>query len=175
MLHFRFACLSFVVWLMAGTPVFAQSRHADPALEALLPEVLGGIALIRESQSGIELKRQSEAFDAFLKSLGKGRDAFVVASAYAPSGLRAEVGAWRVTGASGADILPAFRAALQGSSDVRLDEAEEMLAGRRVLRFGSQGQLSRGPLYAMVGKKALFFVQTSEKALATEAIGKLGD
>ena len=175
MMHLRLACLAFVLWLVAGSSVFAQSRHADPALETLLPEVLGGIALIRESQSGIDLKRQSEAFDAFLKSLGKGRDAFVVASAYAPSGLRAEVGAWRVAGVAGADILPAFREALQASSDVTLDEVEETLAGRRVLRFGGQGQLSRGPLYAMVGKKALFFVQTSDKVLATEAIGKLGE
>src|SRR5262245_30642641 len=69
-------------------------RHADPALEALLPTALGGVSLTIESQAGTELSTQSAAFDAFLGALGKTRADFSLASAYA-RGLKAQVGAWQ--------------------------------------------------------------------------------
>ena len=74
-------------------------RHADPELEALLPETLGGVTLMRESQRGTELSTRSPALETFLADLGSSLDQFSLASAYNGGGfLKAEVGAWRIPG-----------------------------------------------------------------------------
>jgi hypothetical protein len=151
----------------------AGGRHADPELEALLPTTLGGVALIIESQAGTDLATESAAFDAFLASLGRTRADFSLASAYAQGGLEAEVGAWRVKGADPALLLPGFKTAVQASSTTPLTRAEETLAGRAVTRIGDPGQLTQGPLYVIVRGDTLLFVQTPERALATEAMAKL--
>ena len=151
----------------------AADRHAAPDLEKLLPTSLGGVALTIESQAGTELSTTSAAFDTFLNSLGKTRADFRLASAYSPGGLRAEVGAWHVQGADPAGLLPGFQKAVQASSTTPLISAEEAIAGREVTRIGDPGQLTQGPIYVFVRDDTLLFVQTPDRALAEEAIGKL--
>jgi hypothetical protein len=154
----------------------AMLRHADPELEALLPESLGGVALTIESQAGPDLSTDSAPFDGFLVGLGKTRADFTLASAYAMGGgLKAEVGAWRVKGADTAALLPDFEAVMQASSTTPLTIAEETVGGRAVTRIGDPGQLTRGPLYVVVRGDMLLFVQTPEPALAEEAMSKLPD
>jgi hypothetical protein len=63
--------------------------------------------------------------------------------------------------------------AVQASSTTPLTHVEEVLAGRKVMRIGDPGQLTRGPLYVIVRHDVLLFVQTTERALAEEAIRKL--
>ena len=149
------------------------ARHDDPDLEAVLPTSLGGVALTVESQAGTDLTTKSDAFDAFLNSLGKTRADFSVASAYTTGGLRAEIGAWRVKGADPTLMLQGFKAALQASSTTPLTQAEESLAGRPITRIGDPGQLAHGPLYVVERGDMLLFVQTPDPALAEEAISKL--
>jgi hypothetical protein len=153
--------------------VLTGGRHAAPELEALLPTTLGGVSLTIESQAGTDLATESAAFDAFLASLGKSRADFTLASAYSPGGLKAAVGAWRVKGADSALLLPGFATAVQASSTTPLTLAEETLAGRAVNRIGDPGQLTQGPLYVFVRGDTLWFVQTTERALAEEAMNKL--
>jgi hypothetical protein len=162
----------FAAFVLSASAL-AQGRHADPDLEALLPTTLGGAALTVESQAGTELATRSAAFDAFLAALGKTRADFSLASAYGRGGLKAEVGAWRVKGADPALLLPAFKTAVQASSTTPLKVAEEMLGGRAVTRIGDPGQLTKGPLYVVVSREALLFVETPDRALAEEAIAKL--
>lgn len=154
-------------------PASAQGRHADKRLEELLPSVLGGVALTVESQAGADLSTNSAAFDTFLKSLGKTRADFTLASAYAKGGLKAQVGAWRVKDADSGLLLPGFEAAVQGSSATPLTTAEDQLGDRAVTRIGDPGQLTQGPLYVIVRDDTLFFVQTPDRALAEEAMQKL--
>ena len=48
----------FCVWIAIALLAFgvsAAGRHADPELEELLPQSLGGVALTVESQAGSEL------------------------------------------------------------------------------------------------------------------------
>jgi len=151
----------------------AGGRHADLALEALLPTTLGGVALTIESQAGTDLATQSAPFDAFLAGLGKTRADFSLASAYSAGGLKAEVGAWRVKGADPALLLPGFKTAVQASSTTPLTKVEEIVGGLTVTRIGDPGQLTQGPLYVIVRGDALLFVQTPERALAEEAMDKL--
>lgn len=170
---FLFTTFLAVAALFSVGPASAQGRHADPELEALLPKTLGGVTLTVESQAGTELSTNSSAFDAFLKSLDKTRADFTLASAYAHGGLKAQVGAWRVKGANSTLLLPGFEAAVQASSMTPLTKADDSLGGRAVTRIGDPGQLTQGPLYAIVRGDTLLFVQSPDRALAEEAMGKL--
>src|SRR5262245_5548328 len=165
--------ISIMAGIGLAASATAQSRHADLELEALMPTTLGGVALTIESQGGTELATDSAAFDSFLAGLGKTRSDFSLASAYSRGQLKAEVGAWRVKDANPVLLLPGFQAAVQASSTTSLTRVDEVLAGRKVTRIGDPGQLTRGPLYVTVRQDALFFVQTTERALAEEAIRKL--
>ena len=173
--HLRRWVLAAIVFAGLLQPALAAERPADPALEALLPSTLGGVTLMVESQAGTDLTTKSASFDAFLAGLGRTRADFWVASAYATGGLKAEIGAWRVQGADPALLLPGFKKAVQASSTTPLTEAKETLAGRTVTRIGDKGQLTRGPIYVYARGDALLFVETPERALAEEAIGKLPD
>jgi hypothetical protein len=153
--------------------VLTAGRHAAPELEALLPTTLGGVSLTIESQAGTDLATQSAAFDAFLAGLGKTRADFALASAYSQGGLEAAVGAWRVRGADPSLLLPGFTTAVQASSTTPLVQVEEIVAGRPVNRIGDPGQMTNGPLYVFVRGDTLWFVQTTERALAEEAMDKL--
>jgi hypothetical protein len=178
--RFTLSALFFATFVLTATltpfaSASAQGRHADKDLEALLPTTLGGVALTVESQAGTELTTSSGPFDAFLKSLGKTRADFWLASAYAQGGLKAQVGAWRVKGANPSLLLPGFKDAVQGSSRTPLTKADDSLGGRAVTRIGDRGQLTQGPLYAVVRGDTLLFVQTPDRGLAEEAMGKLPD
>jgi hypothetical protein len=170
---FLFTAFALTAALTPFATAWAQGRHADKALEALLPTTLGGVALTVESQAGADLSTSSGPFDAFLKGLGKTRADFTLASAYAQGGLKAQVGAWRVKGADPALLLPGFKDAVQGSSKTPLTKADDSLGGRAVTRIGDPGQLTQGPLYAVVQGDTLLFVQTPDRSLAEEAMGKL--
>lgn len=167
------ALAALLVAALLSSGAIAADRHAAPELEALLPASLGGVALTIESQTGTELSTNSAAFDTFLKTLGKTRADFTLASAYAPGGLKGAAGIWHVSGADTNALLDAFKAALQGSSNVPLTITEETIAGHPVTRIGASGELAQGPLYAFVRENMILFVQTPDPALAEEAIGKL--
>lgn len=166
--------LAFALALLVATmAAAAEGRHADPALEAMLPARLGGVVLVVESQAGTDLATGSAAFDAFLAGLGKTRADFTVASAYAQGGLKAAAGAWRVKGADTAALMPAFKTTVQASSAAPLVSAEQTLAGKQVTRIGDPGQMARGSLYVFARGDTLFFVQTPDPSLAAEALEKL--
>lgn len=167
------ALLALICFLVAAPFAMAAGRHADAALEATLPSSLGGVALTIESQHGTELGTNSAAFDTFLATLGKARGDFTLASAYATGTLKAAVGCWRVVGANASGLMPAFKAAIQASSNTPLTIADETYGSRSVVRIGDPGQLAQGPLYAYVKGDTIYFVQTPEPRLAEEAVGKL--
>jgi hypothetical protein len=152
----------------------AAARHADPALEALLPETLGGVSLLRESQHGTDLTQESQALDTMLAGLGKSLADFTIASAYSPAGdVEAQVGAWRVDGAAPDALLPAFVTTVQSSSTTKLTVTELTLGGHEVTQVGAPGELAQGPLYVYAKGDTLFFVQTTDPELAKEALAEL--
>jgi hypothetical protein len=149
-------------------------RHADPELEALLPTTLGGVLLTRESQRGADLSRQSDALDRFLEGLGRTIQDFTLASAYSASGdLKAQVGAWRVRGADTGRLMSGFIEAIQASSTTKLTLTELSIGSHQVTQIGAAGQLTQGPLYSFVRDQTVLFVQTTEPALAEEALASL--
>lgn len=173
MLRALFAGFLVAACLFLSIVAWAGGRHADPELEALLPTILGGIVLVRESQTGTDLMTNNAAFDDFLAALGRKREDFVVASAYSQGDLKAAVSSWRVRGAESGKLFTGFKATVQASSKTELTTTEETLAGQKVTRVGDPGQLAQGPIYAYVIGDTVFFVQTPNRALAEEALGKL--
>jgi hypothetical protein len=155
-------------------PTGTAGRHADPALEALLPETLGGVSLVTESQHGTDLTRQSDALDAMLKELGKTLADFTLASAYSPAGdVEAQAGVWRVAGATPEALLPAFVTTVQASSTTKLTVTELTLGGHDVTQIGAPGELAQGPLYAYAKDDMVLFVQTTDPKLAEEALAAM--
>ena len=176
MIDLRGCCLAVILVLglaPSHTALADGGRHDDSALEALLPRKLAGVALTVESQSGAHLASNSAALDAMLAGLGKGRSEFSLASAYARSGLKAAIGAWRVTGADPAALLSGFATAVQASSAVALTQVDETIGRRLIKRIGDAGQLAQGPLYVLGRGDTLLFVQTPQRDLAEEALAKL--
>lgn len=172
----RTAAASGPVPSAAVPTVAVGERHADPALERRLPEVLGGVALVRESQAGTQLTRQSDAFDAFLAAVGGSIQDFSLASAYSAGGdLRAQVGAWQVRGGDTTKLSAAFVAAVQASSATPLDVVDLTLEGMPVTRIGTEGQLAQGSMYVWVDGDTILFVQTPDPALAGEAMTRIRD
>jgi Tfp pilus assembly protein PilW len=158
----------------SAAPTAAAARHADPALEALLPKTLGGVSLVSESQLGTDLTGKSDALDAMLANLGKTIADFTVASAYSPAGdVKAQVGAWRIAGATAEKLLPAFVAVVQTSSATKLTVSEITLGGHAVTQIGVAGELAQGPLYAYAKDDVMLFVQTPDPKLAEEALAKM--
>lgn len=167
------AGLLVALFLALPEAAAADGRHADPQLEALLPATLGGVVLIRESQRGTDLMTSNAVFDGFLASLNKGREDFLVGSAYSNGGLKAAVSSWQVKGADSDKLFSGFKATIQASSKVELSISVETLSGQKVTRIGDPGQLAQGPIYAYADGDAVFFVQTPDRDLAKEALGKL--
>jgi hypothetical protein len=158
----------------SGPPTDVGDRHADPALEALLPSTLGGVNLVVESQRGTDLSSESEALDTMLKNLGRTLADFTLASAYSPAGdIEAQVGAWRVAGATPLPLLPSFVETVQASSATKLTVTELTVGGHAVTKIGAPGELAQGPLFAYAKDDVLLFVQTPDLTLAEEALSKM--
>jgi hypothetical protein len=150
------------------------SRHVAPELEALLPETLNGTVLTRESQRGTDLSRNSEALAAVLGGMGKTLEDFTIASAYSAGGdLEAQIGLWRIAGADHSKLVPGFIDAVQGSSTTKLTISHADIGGHAVTQVGASGELTQGPLYAYAKDDMILFVQTTDPALAAQAMALL--
>ena len=148
------------------------SYHSAPDLEKLLPTSLGGYALERASQRGTDLLDPGRAFTDMLANLGRSLSDFALASASA-RGLKAEIGIWRIAGANDKDLVSEFIKAIQGSSNTPLVVGEMTVGGHPVTRIGEAGQLTKGPIYVYLKDGLLIFVETTDPALAEEALSKL--
>jgi len=148
------------------------SYHSAPDLEKLLPTSLGGYALERASQLGTDLLDPGRAFTDMLANLGRSLSDFALASASA-RGLKAEIGIWRIAGANDKDLVSEFIKAIQGSSNTPLVVGEMTVGGHPVTRIGEAGQLTKGPIYVYLKDGLLIFVETTDPALAEEALSKL--
>ena len=109
-----------------------------------------------------------------LAGLRKGLADLTIASAYSGTGdIRAQVGAWRIAGASSADLMPAFVETVQASSTTKLTVSDVSIGGHDVTQIGVSGELAQGPLYAYVRDDVVLFVQTPDPELAREALSLL--
>ncbi len=69
--------------------------------------------------------------------------------------------------------MPGFIEAVQASSTTKLTAATATISLHDLTQIGVSGQLTQGPLYAYVRDDTIFFVQTTDPALAAEALSSL--
>jgi hypothetical protein len=142
-----------------------------PTRRRLLPEVLSGVSLVRESQWVTVLVRHSDALDAMLGDLCKTLADFTLAGAYSPTGSDGDPGGRLAHRRSDTDkLLPAFAATAQASSTTTLTITETSIGDRAVTQIGAPRQLTQGPLYAFARDDIVLFVPTPDPKLSEEAL-----
>ena len=154
----------------APTPVAVPSFEADPELEALFPDTIGGQPLSVESMAGSQIagSAASEGFAAVQATLdAQGKTLDDVSAAFAfTSDAAASIIAIRVAGGDAAPVAQALLTALSGGQD--FEAAPGDVAGRDVTVLSTDD----GSTYLYVNGDVAWFVDAEEPALS-EIIGAL--
>jgi hypothetical protein len=148
-------------------------------LEALLPDELGGVKLLKGSYTGTDMMQQTTEAQAkplldWLKALGKKPADFAQATAGDQAGqLKVFVVAYRIKGVAADKYLPSFLDAVKAQATAEVTTGKASLGGKKVSTFQIKGQEAFGTNYYYAKGDDLFLVQTPDEALATEALSKL--
>ena len=151
-------------------PAASPTRHADPDLAALLPEVLSGVSLVRESQRVTVLVRPSDALDAMLGDLGKTPRRLHSCGRLLARRPRWALGPLPIRHRQAAARVRRDRPGLEHD---HADHGDEHRGPHRDPRSAAPGQLTQGPLYAFARDDIVLFVQTPDPKLAEEALAAI--
>ena len=159
----------------AGTPnpLASFDFNQDKALEGLLPDSVGDLSLTKYSVKGAEFfsgAGTDPAFKDFLDRVHAQPDD--VSAAFAGDQANTlSLLALRIAGASTDDLKTEFRRAMEESSSTKVDLSEATVGGKSVLTGFDPDQNSN--VYFYVTGDVLFFVTTTDKAVAEAALQKL--
>jgi hypothetical protein len=159
----------------AGTPnpLASFDFNQDKALEGLLPDSVGDLTLTKYSVKGAEFfsgAGTDPAFKDFLDRVHAQPDD--VSAAFAGDEANTlSLLALRVAGANTDDLKSEFRRAMEESSSNTVDLSEATVGGKSVLTGFDPDQNSN--VYFYVTADVLFFVTTTDKAVAEAALQKL--
>ena len=159
----------------AGTPnpLASFDFNQDKALEGLLPDSVGDLTLTKYSVKGAEFfsgAGTDPAFKDFLDRVHAQPDD--VSAAFAGDQANTlSLLALRIAGASTDDLKTEFRRAMEESSATKVDLSEATVGGKSVLTGFDPDQNSN--VYFYVTGDVLFFVTTTDKAVAEAALQKL--
>ena len=159
----------------AGTPnpLASFDFNQDKALEGLLPDSVGDLTLTKYSVKGAEFfsgAGTDPAFKDFLDRVHAQPDD--VSAAFAGDQANTlSLLALRIAGASSDDLKTEFRRAMEESSSTKVDLSEATVGGKSVLTGFDPDQNSN--VYFYVTGDVLFFVTTTDKAVAEAALQKL--
>ena len=159
----------------AGTPnpLASFDLNQDKALEALLPDTVGNLALTKFSVKGAEFftgAGTDPAFKDFLDRVHAQPDD-VSAAVAADQGSTLQLLAMRVAGANTDDLKTEFRRALGESASTTVTLSEATVGGKSVLTGFDPDQEAN--VYFYVVNDVLFFVTTADKTVAEAALQKL--
>jgi hypothetical protein len=143
-------------------------------LEALLPDSLGGVKLVKASYKGSDFlnsANSNEEFKTWLTSVGKSLDDVSAAFGFAASGTSGSaIFAFRVQGVDNGKLIDAFKtSAAQGSSAMTWTSAN--VGGKNVQQ--AQDPDTKSTVYLYGTADLLFFVTTNDPAVAQEALSHL--
>ena len=159
----------------AGTPnpLASFDFNQDKALEGLLPDTVGDLTLTKYSVKGAEFfsgAGTDPAFKDFLDRVHAQPDD--VSAAFAGDETNSlSLLALRIAGANTDDLKTEFRRAMEESSSTKIDLTEATVGGKSVLTGFDPDQNSN--VYFYVTGDVLFFVTTTDKAVAEAALQKL--
>ena len=156
------------------------SFTAVEELEDLLPDELRGTTLQKFSFRGSDLfgddptSEDDAEFDALLRALGAQPDDYALAVAGGQVGeTNIQIGVVRVAGADGARLLQELvRVGTATEPDTTVEQTT--IAGKSVTRVTDPADSADlGPSLIYASGEVIFFVQSSDESLATEALGLL--
>ncbi|HEY7600441.1 MAG TPA: hypothetical protein VH741_10985 [Candidatus Limnocylindrales bacterium] len=153
----------------SATPTSTTNHdtHAFPELEARLPQVIGGVELETVSLAA-HPDRQDPKTLAMLGHLGKTANDLQLANGELP-GTDLQVGAFRVVGAPGNEIIAAFIAADQADPNHTATYLPITLAGHNVTARTVEGEST-----FLYGLDDIMFIVRGERSLVEEALRQLG-
>ena len=153
-----------------GEPVPTVDINQDTSLEALLPDRLRGIDLLKVSVAG-EAFETDASTRALLLRLGASPEDASAAFAVDPSGrISGQVVALRVAGADSEQLRDEYRAAVEALAGSELREVT--IAGKPILT-GTNPEDPASAVYFYARGDVLFFVFTDDMSLAAEALAIL--
>ena len=157
----------------AALPSFTLPSNAKD-LEALLPDSLGGVKLVKASYKGSDFlnsANSNEEFKTWLTSVGKSLDDVSAAFGFSASGTSGSaIFAFRVNGVDNGKLIDAFKtSAAQGNSAMTWTSAN--VGGKNVQQ--SQDPDTKTTVYLYGTHDLLFFVSTNDPAVAQEALSHL--
>ncbi len=143
-------------------------------LEALLPDSLGGVKLVKASYKGsdfINSANSNQEFKTWLTSVGKSLDDVSAAFGFAASGTSGSaIFAFRVQGVDNGRLIDAFKTSeAQSSSTMTWTSAN--VGGKSVQQ--STDPNSKESVYLYGTADLVFFVTTNDAAVAQEALSHL--
>lgn len=143
-------------------------------LEALLPDSLGGVKLIKASYKGSDFlnsANSNEAFKTWLTSVGKSLDDVSAAFGFAASGTTGSaIFAFRVQGVDNSKLIDAFKTS-EASSSSTMTWTSANVGGKNVQQ--STDPSTHTTVYLYGTADLLFFVSTNDPAVAQEALSHL--
>ena len=149
------------------------SLHGDAALEAMLPDQIGGTTLQKFSFQGAGAFSSgasgSQELQDALGQIGKSpNDVSFAVAASTDSGLT--IGAFRVNGADANNVVSAFiQAGQKANPGTTVSDAS--MSGKSVKKVVDPSETK--PTYVYAHGDVMFFVQADSDALLNEVFGKL--
>jgi hypothetical protein len=149
------------------------SLHGDAALEAMLPDQIGGTTLQKFSFQGAGAFSSgasgSQELQDALGQIGKSpNDVSFAVAASTDSGLT--IGAFRVNGADANNVVSAFiQAGQKANPGTTVSDAS--ISGKSVKKVVDPSETK--PTYVYAHGDVMFFVQADSDALLNEVFGKL--
>ena len=157
------------------SPASSGLPSEDPALEALLPDEVGGEATEKLSLRGPELVGAGSSdptFADFVERLGADPDGLAVAYAYTLES-EVQVFAYRVNDTDPERLLDALQTAIGAQeATAGVTWTQSTLAGRRV-RLGTPADPANALIYLQGVQDIGFIIVTDDPALAGEVAGGL--
>ncbi len=154
-------------------------RHGAPELEGLLPASVSGIDLERLSLSGADFYAEGTdetraQLDTMLRQLGKTVADLSVGDAGDPTGKAIlEVGAFRVAGAAGDELLAGWVASHQAASPRTVTVSNVTIADRALTKIVDSAHPVGGVIYAYAKGDTLFLVSADDSAYVSDALRQL--
>jgi hypothetical protein len=163
----------------AGSAEPSVDAHGVPELEALLPEKVGGVSLIRSSLTGKDFHATGSAatkvrLDTFLGKLGKTVSDLRVGDAGDPTGATVlEIGAFQVVGADPTRLLAEWVASTEAADPGQVRVSTTTIDGRALTKLVDKSRDVGGTIYTYAKGDTLFLISADDAALVSGALAQL--
>jgi len=168
----------------SGTP--PPVSHADPALEAKLPDAIRAVQLTKSSVSGSsmpteETEKTKPTLD-LLERLGRqpadlawatAADPRLNDAAQAANALPLFLIAYRVQGTSAEDLMTALLAVAEKYATSGVEKGTASVGGQTITTYVDKAVPQAGTNYMVPRGDVLYVIQTADEKLAAEALGSL--